>query len=84
MDKIKLQIYTPEGCICDEMISEVTLPGTLGRFTILVNHSPIISSLEQGNIRYISKGEATQIGIKEGFVEGNMNNVTVYTESYTK
>lgn len=81
MDKIKLQIYTPDGNICNEVVSEVTLPGSMGRFTIMVNHAPIISSLEEGTVTFLSKGKSTQMSIAEGFVEGKENSVTVYTES---
>lgn len=84
MDKIRLKIYTPEGSICDKMVSAVTLPGSHGRFTILNNHSPIISSLEKGIIKYTSEGEETELEVSEGFVEGKYNNVAVFIESYSK
>lgn len=82
MDKIRLKIYTPEGSICDKMVSAVTLPGSLGRFTILNNHSPIISALEKGIIRYTSGGVETELEVSEGFVEGRDNNVDICIESY--
>ncbi len=80
MDRIKLAIYTPQGNIVDEMVSSVMLPGSQGTFTILVNHSPIISSLETGNIRYLSNGQTVEMKISEGFVEVNENIVNVYIE----
>lgn len=84
MDKIKLVIYTPQGNVVDKMVSSVMLPGSIGTFTILINHSPIISSLDKGKLRYISKGETVEMKISEGFVEGNDNVVNVYIESIIK
>lgn len=84
MDQIKLKIYTPDGIVCDEMVSSITLPGSLGRFTILNNHSPIISSIDKGKIKYISNDETTEIESSEGFVEGKDNNVTIYIEWIAK
>lgn len=84
MDNISLKIYTPEGSIFEGMVSAVTLPGSLGTFAILKNHSPIISSLSKGKIKYTSKGKETEIEVVDGFVEGNDNCVTVCIESFTK
>lgn len=84
MDKIALRIYTPEGSIFEGMVSAVTLPGSMGTFTILKSHSPIISSLSKGKIKYTSKGKDTEIEVKDGFVEGKEDSVTVCIESFTK
>lgn len=64
------------------MVSSVTLPGRLSSFTILKNHSPIISSLEQGAIKYVSSNETHTINIDDGFVEAKDNVVTVFTDSH--
>lgn len=64
------------------MVSAVTLPGSSGRFTILLNHSPIISSLQKGQIKYTSEGVTTELEVSEGFVEGKENNITVCIEAY--
>lgn len=84
MDNINLKIYTPNGIICDTMVSLVTLPGRLSSFTILKNHSPIISSLEQGVIKYVSSNETNKISIDDGFVEAKDNIVTIFTDSHKK
>lgn len=84
LDNITLNIYTPEGSIFEGMVSAITLPGSIGTFTILNNHSPIISSLEKGTIKYTVKGETTEVGIQDGFVEGKGNTVTVCIESIVK
>lgn len=84
MDNIALRIYTPEGSIFEGKVSAVTLPGSRGAFTILNNHSPIISSLSKGIIKYTNEGNTAEIKVVDGFVEVKDNSVTVCKESFTK
>ena len=43
-----LRIVSPEKIEYSGNVESVTVPGTLGEFQILVNHAPLISSLERG------------------------------------
>ena len=79
-DNIRLIIYSPEKTILDRMVSKVSLPGTLGRFMVLKDHAPLISSLEEGRIVFVSGGVEENIDIKAGFVEIAYNKVTVCVE----
>ena len=58
----------------------MTLPGTIGPFMVLKNHAPIISSLEKGEIVYVSEGKESRLPINEGFVEVRDNQVDVCVE----
>ena len=80
MDIISLHIVSPEGTLVDKTVSAVTLPGTVGPFEVLKNHAPIISSLEKGEIVYVSEGQETRLSISEGFVEVRDNKVDVCVE----
>ena len=42
---LKLKIVSPERVEFEGEVISVTVPGTMGRFEVLVNHAPIISSL---------------------------------------
>lgn len=79
-DNIHLIIYSPERTILDKIVSKVSLPGTLGRFMVLKNHAPLISSLEEGRIVYVSEGVEGNVDIAKGFVEIAYNKVTVCAE----
>lgn len=81
LDNITLHIYTPEKSIFEGKVSAITLPGSFNTFTILKNHSPIISSLTKGSIKYTANNKIAEVGIKDGFVEAKDNIVTVYIES---
>ncbi|MGB4053950.1 MAG: F0F1 ATP synthase subunit epsilon [Bacteroidales bacterium] len=60
-------------------VNKVLLPGTLGPFTILPHHAPIISSLTSGNLEYVDDEGTHSINIPGGFVEYSDGKVTVCT-----
>lgn len=68
--KLHLNIVSPEKQIYDGEIQKVTLPGTIGSFTILPQHAPIVTSLGEGKVIYVPiDGEEQCLDIKGGFVE---------------
>ncbi|SHE43783.1 F-type H+-transporting ATPase subunit epsilon [Bacteroides luti] len=78
---MKLEILSPERTLYKGDVDVVTLPGTLGRFTILQDHAPMISSLKEGIIRIKPyEGEEVELSIKGGFVEVKRNEVSVCVE----
>ena len=80
MDCIALHIVSPEGTLVKTTVSAVTLPGTIGPFEVLKDHAPLISSLEKGDIVYVSEGTEHRLPIAEGFVEVHDNKVDVCVE----
>lgn len=79
-DNIHLIIYSPERTILDKMVCKVSLPGTAGRFMVLKDHAPLISSLEEGRIAFVCNGVDENVDIVSGFVEIAYNKVTVCAE----
>lgn len=77
---LQLNIISAEKKIFSGSIASVTLPGTLGGFTILSGHAPLISSLKEGVVSYETDGKTVETSIKSGFVEVNQNVVTVAIE----
>ncbi len=47
---LHLQIITPEYVIFDGEVDTVIVPGKTGRFQMLENHAPIVSTLQPGKI----------------------------------
>ena len=80
MEVIALHIVSPEGTLVETTVSAVTLPGTVGPFEVLKDHAPLISSLEKGDIVYVSEGKESRIPIDSGFVEVHDNQVDVCVE----
>lgn len=79
-DVIHLIVYSPERTILEKMVCKVSLPGTHGRFMVLKDHAPLISSLESGRIVFTCDGVEENIDIASGFVEIAYNKVTVCAE----
>lgn len=76
-----LEILSPEQKLFSGEVESVTLPGTLGEFTVLKRHAPLISSLNQGEIKYrLKNGEEQRVAIRNGFVEVLKNHVSVCIE----
>lgn len=79
-DDIRLIILTPQDTLFEGFVAKVELPGDKGRFVVLKNHAPIISSLAEGNVVYVSEGAESMIRIAAGFVRVNENEVVVCAE----
>lgn len=78
---LKLKIVSPERIEFTGEVKSVMVPGTKGQFEILVNHAPIISSLEKGKVIYIlPSGEEYTIQIIGGFVEVQKNEISLCVE----
>lgn len=77
---LKLKIVTPDKIVYDGEVEKITVPGTAGQFEILINHAPIISSLEVGVITYTTPNGEESLKITGGFVEVARNNVSLCVE----
>ena len=77
---LQLTIVSPEHILFEGDVQLVTLPQTLGSFTVLPDHAPIISSLENGEITFSADGEMKSIEIKGGFVEVKDNLISICVE----
>ncbi len=75
-----LDVISPERTLVHAAVEAVELPGTKGRFEVLLDHAPLVSSLEKGVIAY-RNGEGTdKVAISSGFVEVNDNHVVACVE----
>jgi len=83
MDKFKLEFVTPEKSLLSSEVEQVIIPGSEGEFTILADHSPMISSLKPGLIRIYedSSSEALTYFVTDGFIDMASNNLTILAQS---
>ncbi len=80
-DRISLTVLTPEKTLLEKRVSKVELPGAKGRFMVLYNHEPLISSLVRGQVVYESEGVQGKIHVTSGFVEVHDNKVVACIEA---
>ena len=79
-DNIRLLVLTPQTTLFEGNVEKVELPGDKGRFMVLYNHAPVISSLSEGVVVYTSEGTESRISIRMGFVRVSGNEVVVCAE----
>ena len=72
-----LKILSPEREVLSTEAELVELPGSMGRFEVLRDHAPLVTSLEKGVIRYNGEGQRREIPCPGGFAEVRNNVVTV-------
>ena len=76
-----LEIITPEKKVFQGEVNSVQLPDTNGKFEVLNNHAPIISTLTKGDVRVIDSNNKTELfEINGGVIEMQNNKIIVLAE----
>ena len=79
---IRLEVVTPEKSVVSEDVKIVVAPGNLGDFGVLIGHTPFLSTLKVGSLRYMDANNTERyIFISGGFAEALPDKVTVLAES---
>ena len=85
MSELYLEIITPSKIGFKGNVTSVTVPGTKGNFQVLINHAPIISSLEIGEIKIVEQDNKTvHFATSGGTIEVSNNNIIILAESFEK
>ena len=75
-----LEIITPDKKIFSGEVTSVSVPGTDGRFQVLNNHAPIISTLQNGQVKIKSADGDQTFDVKGGVIEVLKNKVILLAE----
>ena len=79
---IHLEVVTPEKIVVSEEVQIVASPGSLGEFGVLIGHTPFLTALKTGILRYIdANGKEHYVFVSGGFAEALPDKVTVLAES---
>ena len=78
-----LEIITPDKKVFEGEVTSAQFPGTQGSFEVLNNHAPLISTLENGQIRVASAAGNQYFQVDGGVVEVLNNKIIVLAESIT-
>ena len=82
MSKLNLEIVTPSKSAFKGEVKSITVPGTKGRFQVLKNHAPIISTLDIGMIKVdLPDGKENYYSTAGGTIEVLDNKVLVLADS---
>ena len=74
---LALHVVTPEGKTLAEEVDEVSLPGLLGEFGVLLGHVPMLSAVKAGVLRYRKGQERGVMAVGPGFAEVDGQNKVV-------
>lgn len=70
-----LKIISAEEILFEGEVSSVTLPGTMGSFTVLHNHASLVSTLVAGNVTFTAADGSSQTRHISGGLADIDNNV---------
>ena len=76
-DTLRLEVVTPSRRILESRASEVRIPGALGELGILPGHTPLLTSLGTGEVRWVDGGTTGRLVVQGGFAEVQPDAVTV-------
>ena len=77
MDKIVLEIVTPERKVLSKEVDEVTLPGAAGELGILPGHTELLTLLKPGRLIFRAGNESGVYSVAGGFAEIGHTKVVV-------
>ena len=89
-----LEIVTPEAVLFSGEVDSVAVPGINGEFQMLDNHAPIVSLLQEGNVKikgnlelneevqdqFSKDGDDTLLAINSGTIELNENKIIILAD----
>jgi len=81
-ENIRLEIVTPEKSVVSEDVGIVMAPGILGEFGVLTGHTPFLTPLKVGTIKFTDTGGKERcVFVSDGFAEALPDRVTILAES---
>jgi len=82
---MQLELLTPGKTIFSGEVQLVKLPGSSGSFEVMKNHAPIISALDDGELKVKTEaGETLHYMTQGGVIEVKNNNIVVLVETIEK
>ncbi len=66
---LQLEIVTPEKLVFSGEVEYVTAPGGMGEFTVLPNHTPLLTSIVPGVVRFSTGGAIKELAVGWGYAE---------------
>lgn len=81
MERLYLEIATPERLMVGEEVDMVEAPGTSGEFGILPGHVTFLTTLDHGEVRFMVDGRTRFVATSGGFAEVVDNKVTLLLDT---
>jgi F-type H+-transporting ATPase subunit epsilon len=78
--KLQLQIVSADRMLVNETVDEVEIPGADGYFGVLPGHTPLLASLQVGQLSYRQGQETHYFAVAYGFAEVQPDRVTILAQ----
>lgn len=76
-DTLRLEVVTPSRRVLEARASEVRIPGALGELGVLPGHTPLLTSLGTGELKWTEGSQESRLVVQGGFAEIQPDAVTV-------
>ena len=77
---LTLELVTPDRPVVDESVDEIQIPGSEGYLGILPGHSPLLTSLQVGELWFRQGDETSYVSVAFGFAEILPDRVTILAQ----
>lgn len=77
---LTLEIVTPEARVYSDTIDSVVIPTVAGEIGVLPGHIPLLTQIENGELRVTKNGQTQRLAVGGGFVEIEADRVHVLAE----
>src|SRR5919205_3312905 len=77
---LQLQIVSADRSLVNETVDEVQIPGALGYLGVLPGHTPLLTTLQVGQLWYRQGQEKHYLAIAFGFAEIQPDRVTILAQ----
>lgn len=79
--QLTFELVTPDHGVVTEQVDEVQLPGTEGYLGILPGHTPLLTTLDAGELWYRKGQQKVYVSVGFGFAEVLPNKVTILAQT---
>ena len=76
-DTLRLEVVTPTRRVLEVRASEVRVPGAVGELGILPGHTPLLTALGTGELKWTEDSKEERLVVQGGFAEVQPDAVTV-------
>jgi F-type H+-transporting ATPase subunit epsilon len=77
---LSLEIVTPDRALVRDTVDEVEIPGSDGYFGVLPGHTPLLATLQVGQLWYRKGQEKVYLAVAFGFAEVLPDRVTILAQ----
>ena len=79
-EHLTLEIVTPDHSVVSEQVDEVQIPGAEGSFGVLPGHTPLLATLQVGELWYRKGQDTSYVAVSFGFAEVLPDRVTILAQ----